>query len=70
MTPGGATPGGPTPGGPTPGGQGFFGGVKNMFFGFGKSNTTPGGETPGGEDDMGWVEFPWEKYLIKQDIIK
>ena len=42
------------------------------MFGFG---TTPG-ETPGGEDatptgDTPQIdEFPWEKYLIKEDIIK
>ena len=57
---------GETPGG-TPGG-GFFGGVRNLFFGQKNNNATPGGETPG--EDMQWAEFPWERYLIKQDIIK
>ena len=29
------------------------------------------GQTPGAEETPGdWEEFPWEKYLIKEDIIK
>lgn len=59
-----------TPGEDPPKPQGFFGGVKNIFFGFGQSkNTTPGGETPG-QGPMAWAEFPWERYLVKEDIIK
>ena len=46
------TPGGETTPGGTPGG--FFGGVRNMFFGFGqsKNNATPGGPDTPGEDRM------------------
>ena len=47
---------------PTPGG--LFGRMKTMV-GFG---VTPGGpETTPGEFE--WEEFPWEKYLVKEDII-
>ena len=45
---------------PTPG---LFGRMKTMV-GFGP---TPGGPdiTPGAD----WEEFPWERYLVKEDII-
>lgn len=50
--------------------QGFFGGVRSIFSSFGQSkNATPGGETPG-QEQLEWQEFPWERYLIKEDIIK
>lgn len=46
---------------PTPGG-GFFGGMKTML-GL--------GPTPQPEEQLpDWEEFPWAKYLIKEDIIR
>jgi len=55
------TPGGPTPEGPvTPGG--FFGNLGNLL---GLKHETPGK----GDDLLKWKEFPWEKYIVQEDII-
>jgi hypothetical protein len=43
---------------------GLFGGFGTML-GFG---VTPGADTTPGQPD--WEEFPWERYLVKEDIIK
>ena len=46
-----------TPGGPTPG---FFGNIGTLL---GLTNS----ETPG--EPFKWKEFPWERYMVKEDII-
>lgn len=42
---------------------GLFGGMRTML-GFGQTPGAPEETTPE------WEEFPWERYLIKEDIIK
>ena len=58
------TPSGETPGGPTPSGN-FLDGMKHML---GLAKKEEEDITP--DPILEWQEFPWERYLIQEDIIK